>query len=77
MTNHNVSYETVFYYCNLHFFSLALSAQENTVQDKITLKTSEIYVGKIVLKTNDMIMLSTMDGTRYQFQLSEIKKMET
>ncbi|MDD5184893.1 MAG: hypothetical protein PHS84_06480 [Paludibacter sp.] len=59
------------------FISMSLSAQGNSVQDKITLKTGEIYVGKIVLKTNDMIMLNTIDGTRYQFQLSEIEKMET
>jgi len=54
-------------------FSLHLCGQENIVLDKITLKTGDVYVGKIVLKTAEMIMITTKDGTRYQFQLSEIK----
>lgn len=58
-------------------FSFHLLGQETTVQDKITLNTGEIYIGKIVLKTNNMIMLTTKNGARYQFQLSEIKKMES
>lgn len=57
-------------------FSLHICGQENTVLDKITLKTGDVYVGKIVLKTADMIMITTKDGTRYQFQLSEIKATE-
>lgn len=56
--------------------SLHLCGQENIVLDKITLKTGDVYVGKIVLKTADMIMIATKDGTRYQFQLSEIKATE-
>lgn len=59
------------------FFSLYLVGQETAIEDKITLNTGEIYVGKIILKTNDMIMLTTKDGTRYQFQLSEVKKTES
>ena len=57
-------------------FSIHISGQENNALDKITLKTGDVYVGKIVLKTADMLMLTTKDGTRYQFQLSEIKATE-
>jgi len=57
--------------------SFQLFAQETVVLDKITLNTGEIYVGKIVLKTDDMIMLTTKEGERFQFQLSEIKKVES
>ena len=57
-------------------FSLQLMGQESIVSDKITLKTGEIFVGKIVLKTTDLVMISTNDGTRYQFQLSEVRKIE-
>ena len=57
-------------------FALHVSGQEDIAHDKITLKTGEIYVGKIVFKTTDMIMIATKDGTRYQFQLAEIAKLE-
>lgn len=50
--------------------------QESIVSDKITLKTGEIYVGKILLKTTDLVIITTNDGTRYQFQLSEVRKIE-
>lgn len=65
----------VFLVCLL--FALHVSGQENIAPDKITLNTGEIYVGKIVLKTANMIMMTTKDGTRYQFQLTEVAKMES
>ena len=55
---------------------MQLLGQENNVQNKITLNTGEIYIGKVLLKNDEMIMISTKDGTRYQFPLSEIKKVE-
>lgn len=56
---------------------MQLLGQENNVQNKITLNTGEIYIGKVLLKNDEMIMISTKDGTRYQFPLSEIKKVES
>ena len=56
------------------FLSLTLFGQESTVLDKIILKTGDVYVGKIVLKTNEIIMLTTKSGMRYQFRVSEIKE---
>jgi len=58
------------------FLSLQLWGQESRTVDKITLKTGEIYIGEIVVKTPDMVMLKAKSGTRYQFQLTEIKSIE-
>jgi hypothetical protein len=61
----------------LIFLSTQLKGQENDYQDKVTLNTGEVFIGKIVLKTKDLIMLTTKIGTRYQFQVSEIKRTES
>lgn len=58
------------------YFSLQLWAQEKATYDKITLNSGEVYVGEIVLSTPDVIMLRVKSGTRFQFQLSEVKKVE-
>lgn len=58
-------------------FSLQIRGQENATQDKVILKTGEVFVGKIILRTNEMVMLSTASGMRYQFVMSEIKKVES
>jgi len=58
------------------FFSIQLWGQESTIRDKITLKSGEVYSGEIVAKTTEMVMIKTSNGTRYQFQLSEVNKIE-
>ena len=58
------------------FLSLQLWGQKSHTVDKITLKTGDIYIGEIVVKTPDMVMLKAKSGTRYQFQLSEVKTIE-
>lgn len=58
------------------FISCQLLGQGNATQDKITLNTGEVYIGEIVVKTADMVMIKTKTGARYQFQLSEVKKIE-
>lgn len=45
-------------------------------QDKVTLKTGEVYIGEIVLKNNDIVMLKDAEGTRFQFPTSEIRSIE-
>lgn len=55
------------------FLSLQLWGQESASVDRITLKTGEIYIGEIVVKTSVMVMLKAKSGTRYQFQLSELR----
>lgn len=56
--------------------SLLLVAQEAIQKDKITLNSGEVYIGEILMRNNELIMLKTKDGTRYQFQSAEIKKVE-
>jgi hypothetical protein len=57
-------------------FSFQLWGQEFTIQNKITLNSGEVYIGEIVVKTSELVMIKTSSGTRYQFQLSDIKKIE-
>jgi len=65
----------VFVACLL--FAFHASGQENNAYEKITLNTGEVYIGKVVLKTADMIMITTKEGTRYQFPLAEVAKTES
>ena len=60
----------------LVFISIQLWGQESATHDKITLNTGEVYVGDIIAKTNELIMIKTPNGKRFQFQLSEVKKIE-
>ncbi|HOO18887.1 MAG TPA: hypothetical protein PK296_01715, partial [Paludibacteraceae bacterium] len=53
---------------------LNLSAQE-IVHDKLILKSGDIYVGEIILKNDEIVILQTTDGTRYQFPFSDIKEI--
>ncbi len=55
--------------------SLSGFAQQTATQSVITLKTGERYRGEIVLRTDDIVMLKTGDGKRYQFQTAEIEKI--
>lgn len=58
------------------FLSFQLWGQESVVLDRITLNTGEIYIGEIVVKTADIVMIKSLNGTRYQFQLVEVKKID-
>ena len=57
------------------FLSVQLWGQESSISDKITLITGEVYIGDIVVKTADMVMIKTKNGTRYQFPLSEVRQI--
>jgi hypothetical protein len=57
-------------------FSIQLWGQESTNIEKITLKSGEVYIGEIVAKNSEIVMIKTSEGTRFQFQLSEIKNIE-
>lgn len=56
--------------------SLFVNAQDAVQKDKITLNSGEVYVGEILVQNTEMIMLKSADGTRYQFQIAEIKMIE-
>ncbi|MDD3322213.1 MAG: hypothetical protein PHS59_12300 [Paludibacter sp.] len=58
------------------FFSLFVSSQNSVFKDRITLTTGDIYIGDIQLKTNELIIIQTINGAKFQFQLSEVKSIE-
>ncbi|MBV5343340.1 hypothetical protein JZU68_06920 [bacterium] len=55
----------------LFFAFLIANAQEST--SKITLKSGAVFVGEVILKNDELIMLK---GARFQFALPEIEKIE-
>lgn len=55
------------------FFCIPIFGQQKTT-DVIYLKNGDKYTGKIVFKNEEVIMLETNDGKRFQFQTSEIKE---
>ncbi|MFZ4582542.1 MAG: hypothetical protein ACOYM7_07820 [Paludibacter sp.] len=63
----------ILFFC---FVSLGIMAQEKPVTSKVTLKTGTVYVGEIVLKNDEVVMLKDNTGARYQFQPSEIVQIE-
>lgn len=58
------------------FFASVVFAQDKTLLDKITLKTGETYTGEILVQNSEVVMLKSANGSRFQFQLSEVKKIE-
>lgn len=62
------------------FISLILSvtvfAQQKELV-KITLKSGAVHYGELIVQTDEMIMIQEKDGSRYQFQTTDIEKKET
>ena len=56
-------------------FLFDISAQE-IVTDKIILKTGEIYFGEILVKDNEIVLIKTLNGARFQFPLTSVKSIE-
>ncbi len=56
--------------------SISTFAQQAVTQSVITLKTGERYRGEIVMRTDEIVMLKTGDGKRYQFRVGEIEKIK-
>lgn len=56
--------------------SFQLFGEEPAHLDRITLNTGEVYVGEIVVKTAEMVMIKAKSGARYQFQLTEVRQIE-
>lgn len=65
-----VKYIWILIFCVASLFS---ATAQNTIFDKITLVTGEVYVGDIIAKTDEMVMIKTLEGARYQFQLIQVK----
>jgi hypothetical protein len=50
-------------------------AEEKPVE-KVILHSGEVYVGEILLRNSELIMLQTLDGSRFQFPLKDVKAVE-
>jgi len=59
------------------FISILVWGQESATLNKVTLNSGEVYIGEIVVKTADLIMIKAKNGTRYQFQLKDVKEIST
>lgn len=53
----------------------AVYAQEKPVE-KVILHSGEVYVGEILLRNSELIMLQSLDGSRFQFPLKDVKAVE-
>ncbi len=54
----------------------SLLAQESNMRDVVILKNGEKIHGEIVSVSDEILILITEDGKRFQFQLSEISSLE-
>jgi len=57
------------------FISFLIYGQASSSLNKVTLNSGEVYIGEIVVKTNELIMIKAKNGTRYQFQLKDVKEI--
>ena len=64
----------ILFFC---FVSVGILAQEKAVTSKVTLKTGTVFVGEIIVKNNEVVMLKDSTGARFQFQPSEVVLVET
>lgn len=58
--------------CFVLFIVNSVSAQ-NTLRDKVVLKTGETYTGEIVVQNSDILIIKLADGSRFQFNAAQIK----
>ncbi len=61
----------------MSLLTLGLFSQGNSTLSKITLKSGAVFVGEVILKNDELIMLKDNTGARFQFALPEIEKIET
>lgn len=59
----------------LLLIAASLYAQEKRM-DIVVLNTGNTYVGSIVVQNDDIVILQTNDGTRFQFSNTEIKEIK-
>lgn len=56
--------------------SITLLGQETIRLNKVTLHSGEVFVGEILLNNQEIILIKTLSGSRFQFPVSEIKSIE-
>lgn len=57
--------------------SKSVTADEAKDITRIVLTTGEAYTGEVVFQNEQIIMIKTAEGTRYQFPFSEIRSVDT
>jgi len=67
---------TLIFCCFSAVVGFAQNAGTNNSTRKITLTTGEIYFGEILVENEQIIMIRTSDGSRYQFPINEVKSVE-
>jgi len=60
----------------MSLLSCGLFSQESSTLSKITLKSGAVFVGEVILKNDELIMLKDNTGARFQFAMPEIEKIE-
>lgn len=45
-------------------------------KDKITLTSGDTFIGEIIFQNEEILIIRTTEGARYQFQLSQVKHQE-
>ena len=58
------------------FLSISIFGQETIQLNKVTLHSGEVFVGEILLNNEEIILIKTLSGNRFQFPVSEIKSIE-
>lgn len=66
--------KTLFLLLTLIISVAAFSQQKESV--KITLKSGAIHYGELIVQTDEMVMIQKKDGSKYQFQTTDILKTE-
>jgi hypothetical protein len=56
--------------------SITSLGQETIRLNKVTLHSGEVFVGEILLNNQEIILIKTQSGSRFQFPVSEIKSIE-
>jgi hypothetical protein len=51
-------------------------SQEKLDFERVTLNNGTVYVGKITVHTESVVMLQTKDGARFQFPATDVKSIE-
>ncbi|MDD3078773.1 MAG: hypothetical protein PHH37_06685 [Paludibacter sp.] len=59
--------------CLILLFSPIFLFSQNKLKDKIILNTGDVYIGEIIVKNSEIIMIQTDDGNRFQFPVPDIK----
>jgi len=45
------------------------------VEDKVVLKTGEVFIGQIIVQTSEIVMIKTLNNLRFQFPVSSIRSI--